>query len=701
MSINHKLSPWVLGLGLAAATCWTAGCDSGPSTFGERVTGYGEDQSDADQIGQSDDAKSKEPPTFHSAEWTFQATEVETALLDFDADQQTVNEYFSMTDITTAATMRHKQRERSVRTEVFGQGSEQQAMSESFRQTESASGMLDLVIVIDNSNSMAEEQENLADKMMPLLSYVSESDWRIAVVTTDPSDGCLRSLISKNDANYQQAFSRAIRAGVGGSGNERGIYQAMKALQMTCASGNQWVRPNSTIAVLIVSDEDNCSNGSMCYGAAWESPSYLLNHLDQVRQLGVNARVYGLIWHPSQDQTQCPTAYQQAYVYADAIDRSQGQWGSICDDDYSTTLNAISQDLSNILKSQFALQYTPYYTTVEVMVNGVKQRGGYQVVGNVVEFQDPPPSGADIKIDYQFTTDPPKKNFRLFGQPADGTVEVYLDGVVSENFEYDAGQGLVSFEKAPMVREIKIMYRQGVELERNFAVEKGLDATAMRVAVNGNDVATNEYLYESSTGLIRFHSAPKDGVDIEVHYQQIIGPRLRYPAFVPTQIGDAFAVFDAVTRMPISYQYDGRDLHFSEADHLRGRRLMLRYENPFQNNKLIDLGFEAIPGSFQVRGDISGECVRIRVTGSVLDLENCGFLDAESVSVSFDYVGQHHQEYVLEDRGIELDESYYYQVQVDGKLTDQFHIDGHTIRFDEPLPYFAEIKVSLRQRNDH
>lgn len=122
---------------------------------------------------------------------------------------------------------------------------------------------LDIMVVIDNSSSMAEEQENLSTKLNPLLEEVADSDWQIAVVTTDPTDTCLRTLIKKGDANYYSKFRRAVTAGTGGTHIERGLLQAVRGLK-GCSSGS-WIRDDSALAILIVSDEDNCSvNGSKC-----------------------------------------------------------------------------------------------------------------------------------------------------------------------------------------------------------------------------------------------------------------------------------------------------------------------------------------------------------------------------------------------------------------------------------------------------
>src|SRR5690606_41180852 len=61
---------------------------------------------------------------------------------------------------------------------IFQQGVSGSNKTDTFMQT-TQTGVLDVLIVIDNSGSMAEEQNNLAGKLQPLLSYVQGADWQI------------------------------------------------------------------------------------------------------------------------------------------------------------------------------------------------------------------------------------------------------------------------------------------------------------------------------------------------------------------------------------------------------------------------------------------------------------------------------------------------------------------------------------------
>ncbi|MBC7660110.1 MAG: hypothetical protein H7249_10405 [Chitinophagaceae bacterium] len=166
--------------------------------------------------------------------WTFDASVFHEGSLVYTGADKITTQTLVTDDDQVLVEQTFNQLNRPVYTEVFPQSSQLQDLSESFQQNSTASGILDLLLVIDNSGSMTEEQQNLSSKLSPLLYYLKDSDWRIGVVTTDPKDGCLRGLISKGDANSSELFTNAVNAGIKGSGNERGILQAVAGLKGEC-----------------------------------------------------------------------------------------------------------------------------------------------------------------------------------------------------------------------------------------------------------------------------------------------------------------------------------------------------------------------------------------------------------------------------------------------------------------------------------
>ena len=676
------------------------GCDTAPPPFTELP---------ADYVGEvsgkipSDDLKGYS--TLASAQWTLNASDIRQAAVEFDLTSETVYQFGAMHNQTANTEIEHIQVNRPQQVEVFQQGSDQQSISEFFKQNENddAQGLLDILIVIDNSGSMAEEQNNLATKLLPLLTYVAESDWKIGVVTTDAADGCMRDVITKGQSNVEGAFAAAIRAGVNGSGIEAGVPQAVAALTPGCVSDNGWIRANSTLAVLIVSDEDNCSDGTKCAIAEQNSADYLIDHLRTIREPGVNARVFGLVWHESQTQSQCNTAYRQGSIYSELIDATAGTWGSICDSDYSQTLQAMSMDLSLILKTQFALNYQPFLDSVEVTINGVKIEDGYSITGNVIEFADAPEPGSRIYVNYRFSTDAPQDRFTLASAADPSAMSVYLDGNKTENYTYDANSRQIAFARAPQAREIKVTYRNPGELINSFQAEAGLSKAALKVLVNDQAVAINDFSYNSETGLVTFTEAPADGAVVSFSYDKVVGPELTYAVFAPEEALDSVLVTDGFGN-PMAARLEGRSVIFDESEFAENKDFVISFDNVNNQTSVLDLGYEVYGSDIQVAGLQSGTCESAVLSSASVDVASCGFAPGEIIALSFDFVKDHRTSFELaEVDGVDIAEilssDHAYQVKVNDSVVTEYTIEDTRLSFDD-LPVGAVIEVKLFRGSD-
>jgi hypothetical protein len=183
---------------------------------------------------------------------------------------------------------------------------------------------IDLLVVIDNSGSMCEEQTELANNFDLFANFLSEdlgeaADYRIAVVTTDMSVGncdrgrfvtkpgprapncdvaqmnacefrepILKSGVGGNIVDgddLKNKFACIVSAGTGGSTTERGLGAIRSALSCggpnkayfdPCCVGDdynpgcrpeaegkpepEFLRPDALLIIIIVSDEDDCSD---------------------------------------------------------------------------------------------------------------------------------------------------------------------------------------------------------------------------------------------------------------------------------------------------------------------------------------------------------------------------------------------------------------------------------------------------------
>lgn len=306
-----------------------------------------------------------------------------------------------------------------------------------FKQQEIQPPRIDILIVIDNSGSMEEEQLNLSGRLEALLSDLSEVDWQINVITTDSVCQPSPKLPLKPDTeDMRNLFVEAIRAGTYGLGNEMALEMARRHLSGECRQYPTWIRPDTDLAVLVVSDEDEDEGSDYADNA----PLFVEAMSGLGYDAAVNFKVYGIIGHPSRP---CETAYALAPTYAAAIDLTEGLWGSICDADYSPTLNAISRDIRVTRKIEFPLSKKPVLTSIELELDTRVYDADWALVGQKVVLANALPDKSTLVISYQI------ESARLIdlGVPAAAyaldSVAVNGEPIAATDFQYDAVKNTV------------------------------------------------------------------------------------------------------------------------------------------------------------------------------------------------------------------------------------------------------------------
>lgn len=579
-----------------------------------------------------------------------------------------------------------RQVDRPLIARFFKQGNPGSRRVETF--TQESLGVLDLQIVIDNSGSMAEEQENLARRLMPLLKFFNSADWRINIITTDPEDTCSRILLRSNDPDLEGRFRRAILAGTSGSSKERGILRAVEGLSCPIV---KWVRRKSAIGVLIVSDEDNCSKNGQDCDAPYNSHHYLLDYLKNNlrRTLGKDARVYGLIWKPG---TSCPGAFNPGQQYFAAIEETNGQWGSICDSDYTPTLLRMSEDLAGILKRDFNLAAIPDDGTVSIKVNGSRWTGRYILTRNLITFEPMPPQGATIEVSYQTGATPILSRFPLDESPATSSMEVRVNGqrVPPEAFSYDReAHELVFPSHPPFDADVAVEFRQDTPLLTRFPLDHGVSAESLLVKVNGAPIMSG-YSVESGGNLV-FEVPPPDGVSIEASYRVRTGPVLEYAL---SQVGaDArlISVTDADSGQRVRATLRNGDLVVDQREHWDGRKVAVKIKADHSGYGEVPLPLGYIPNSAQVFVD-QGHC---SVTAQELKLIlNCEVPSEATVHMSWKYHTPPTSEFVMP--GVYNGDQGLWTVSVDGRPTSHFVRRGSMIKVLEPLMPTSVVVIRFR-----
>jgi hypothetical protein len=673
----------------------SGGTDGSNNTDGNEGGGNGDGGNDGSGGGNGGEPGLQ---TFKLAK-TFAAAEVLSGEKIIQIDQPTIDSY-TLARAYNEQTQTFTQITRNNLMDSFTQGTSGNANVDNFTQL-SQSGVLDVLIVIDTSGSMNQEQNNLSTKLEPLLSYVQEADWRVGVVTTDYNQGCMRDIINKSDADKEQKFANAIQAGTNGSGNEQGIRMAVEGLKGECLS-QPWLRENSTIAVLIVSDEDNCSNGTGCGSAAWSTSDYLYNHLDSIRTPGNDARVYGLFWHPTVSSASCNTAAYRANIYADIVSSTNGTWGTICDANYTQTLEAISQNIGTILKNQFALSQTPEPNSVSVTIDGMNQANGWSIAGNVITFTSAPTEGAIIAVSYQYGATPIYDTFALNQPAAPGTVTAKINNNSTSAFTYSAQANTVTFDSPPPeAAQVTIHFKENVDLVNNFAIDNDAISGSVSVKVNASPIDAQDFTYDENNHSLTLDEPAPEGASIEVGYLKPGAPILSYPyAMAEDQTAISVSRADSGQVIPATYDdsmqtftianadfVDGLQIDVGDPDHAIPEFVELWYDTGatlVADSAILQIGTE--------------QCNSLQYSQSSIGVEACDLsgLDDDSGSLTYSYYGPIQLSYELNAAFFEQPHSYQiWRVEKNGEEFTDFTIEGNGIVITGALEVDAEIKIKV------
>jgi len=606
--------------------------------------------------------------------------------------------------ITVKNTKDFDQIEKPPVAQKFQQGTAGAAQMDMFDQVQT--GILDILIVVDDSGSMRQEQENLATKLDPLLASIGDSAWQIGIVTTDSSKPCLRALIKKGDQNIAAAFKTGIEAGLNGSGNERGILNAAIGLGFDVSGDGftncttNWIRPKSTIAVLIVSDEDNCSNGDCGDNLAWEEPTYLTDKLAAIRTIKTDARVYGLFNVPD---TTCDTAARVGNVYQSLVTLTGGLSGSICDADYSSTLLQISKDVASILKAQFELSMVPDAGSIKVYVNGTLMPSGYSISGTTVTFDVVPPKDAKIMVSYSVGATTIYTEFPLAERPSVNSMAVMINGVAANanTFTVDYDAKLLKFDAAPVDNAaIKAMYKKEMVLPKTYNI--GMRANAASIKATVDAAAVTLLSYDNNTGIAELTVAPGEKAKVRITYDtpELGNPIIDFPFTTPWKTVKDLTARDADSGDNVVVNWAGDKLSFDPGGFIEGRKVIITYRDESEGPGRI-VGLSALPknGKVTVSGvDSDGGMIACEASDIVIDgkqvTTKCDLSEAMKIVYDFKYDIELKSEFVVDE--VVNPDAARWSVWVNGVLTINFEREGNKIKFPEALAGGTVVKIEAK-----
>jgi hypothetical protein len=321
------------------------------------------------------------------------------------------------------------------------------------------SNNVDILVVVDNSNSYAKEDQLLGNPLNGFINNLNSSglNWQIGVTTTDvcPQADAPNGLCGPNDvgtqglivgpslgqginssnyatgpqyivtpgANAQSNFQSLVVRNDGAtagypSGDERAIMAANLAIAQATTGNAGFFRTNSNLAVVIISDEDERSVGGLipsdpAYAplATGDDPQTLLNGVTTTWNGTKSLLVNSIIIAPG--DTSCFLAqnavdpYKSAHygnIYSELTAATKGIVGSICAPSYSSMLSNITGAIAQIpLTNTVTLNYTPVATPL-VTFNPAANAVNYvwNAGTNQVTFTTRPANETQVTFTYTF-----------------------------------------------------------------------------------------------------------------------------------------------------------------------------------------------------------------------------------------------------------------------------------------------------------
>jgi hypothetical protein len=235
---------------------------------------------------------------------------------------------------------------------------------------------IDVLLVVDDSESMGPYQEQLGANYAAFISWFVEGnvDYQIGITTTDdgndpnvpdPARGALVGPIitSDMDAGTAEALFRdEINVGTDGSGVEVGLNTAYLALADRAHLADQideFLRPDAELSIVFVSDEEDSS--------PWPVNDYI-NAFFELK--GHRDRdVFNASALTVTDESKCSdvaAAYSSPGTrYVDVARQTHGLSGNLCDQDFSHIVGDLSLANSRI-SDTYVLGAEPDPSTLEV-----------------------------------------------------------------------------------------------------------------------------------------------------------------------------------------------------------------------------------------------------------------------------------------------------------------------------------------------
>lgn len=267
----------------------------------------------------------------------------------------------------------------------------------------------DILMVVDNSCSMANKQTSVADNFGAFVDYAVDAgvDWHIGVTTTDDdAEDCsfgsctpaglqgklLRSatnpaVLTTKTPNVVQLFKDKVKVGTSGSPVEKPLSTSLKAVTAPLITGSNagFLREDASLAIVAVTDTGDQSGQAASYYV-----SRFLNVKGATRPNMFTYNVIGAFLPSAPSGCTYDMPVDSSSLRA-VMTQTKGLEGEICTTDWVKTLKALGQSAFGF-RTSFFLSSTPDTSpgkSLEVKIGGAtvpQASWSYDAVSNAVNF---------------------------------------------------------------------------------------------------------------------------------------------------------------------------------------------------------------------------------------------------------------------------------------------------------------------------
>lgn len=263
----------------------------------------------------------------------------------------------------------------------------------------------DIVWVIDNSRSMADEQETLKLNLSSFIDNFIEANgktkfpFKMGVITTDTykrssgtssfemdTSGNPFQLTSqeaeKNFIKFKNSFQKAVEPGIDGSGDELVLTSMQRSLQLD--SG--WYGGNDTLLVYIILTDEREQSFSMPI-ENW------LSYFFKLKNESFKVKFYPIINLAGDVGNRFKMLSEKTNTKLSDITKN-----------FDSILDAIGKDVDQAINSYHigGNNILIQDNTVRVSIDGIDQPAGWKFTNDKVIIDEPPQPGSVIKVTFEY-----------------------------------------------------------------------------------------------------------------------------------------------------------------------------------------------------------------------------------------------------------------------------------------------------------